>query len=203
MKLGIDFDNTIVNYHEVIERLASKLSGIPQHIPKTKIRIRDYLRGCGREEEWTELQGQIYGPGMIYAKPYRGAIQAMKEVADKGYSLIIVSHRTRYPYRGTRHDLHKAAYEWVKRELWSEGLFQEKDGCSCVHFLETRAEKIQKIGLLECDYFIDDLPEVLEDEGFPNNTRRILFHPKNESAGSPSKEFVLMRDWTELKQVVM
>ena len=44
-----------------------------------------------------------------------------------------------------------------------------------VFFLETKPEKIAKIAELQCDVFIDDLPEILLFEGFPAATQRFLF----------------------------
>ena len=53
------------------------------------------------------------------------------------------------------------------------------------HFHETRGQKIVAIRDLGCNAFLDDLPEVLEDEHFPIACWAILFDP--ERSHTPSK----------------
>ena len=70
MIIGLDLDNTIVCYDAAIEHLASDMESLPPDAPKTKLGVRDYLRAEGREPEWTEFQGKLYGPGMAHAAPF-------------------------------------------------------------------------------------------------------------------------------------
>lgn len=176
MLIGLDFDNTIVCHDGVIAKLAEELFELPPEVPRTKLGLRDHLRREGRESDWTAFQGQLYGPGMRYAEPFEGAIETMRQLADDGHRLVIVSHRSRRPYAGPAHDLHAAARRWVSTRLQSLGLFTD----GLVHFLETREEKLATIGRLGCDAFLDDLPEVLEAQSFPPDTVAILFDPARE-----------------------
>ena len=41
----------------------------------------------------------------------------------------------------------------------------------------SKEEKIARVANIGCDYFIDDLPEILLMPGFPKKTKRILFDP--------------------------
>jgi hypothetical protein len=180
IKLGIDFDNTIVCYDSAIEVMAREMFDLPPEIPRTKLGIRDYLRAEGREPEWTAFQGELYGPGMRHAQPFEGAIETMLNLVNAGHELMIVSHRSRRPYAGEPHDLHAAARGWVAEQLQITGLFAEDSGS--VHFLETRQEKVARITELGCHAFLDDLPEVLSDPGFPASAVGILFDPSGGSA---------------------
>jgi hypothetical protein len=180
MLIGLDFDNTIVCYNEAIALLAEELFELPAEVPRTKLGLRNYLRGAGREPEWTAFQGELYGPGMRYAEPFDGAIATMQQLLAEGHELVIISHRSRRPYAGEPHDLHAAARNWVAERLKSTGLFAEANGR--MNFLETRQEKVARIAELACQAFLDDLPEVLGDSAFPVSTAGILFDPSGGSA---------------------
>jgi hypothetical protein len=198
VKLGLDFDNTIVCYDIAIAVLAEELFDLPPEVPRTKLGLRDYLRGAEREPEWTAFQGELYGPGMHHAQPFEGAIETMLQLAAAGHELVIVSHRSRRPYAGEPHDLHAAARTWVAERLQSVGLFA--DDYRSVNFLETRSEKVARIGELGCQAFLDDLPEVLGSPGFPTRAAGILF----DSRGStPAPEGQLrISAWPELTSIL-
>ena len=177
LKIGLDFDNTIVCYDAAIEVLADELLDLPLHVSRTKLGLRNYLHSAGRELDWTIFQGALYGPGMVNAQPFDGAIETMHELILAGYELIIVSHRSRFPYAGPLHDLHAAARCWVAERLQVAGLFTNEGADNAVNFLETRDEKVATIGELKCDVFLDDLPEVLDAPGFSEATVGVLFAP--------------------------
>lgn len=181
MRIGLDFDNTIVCYDAAIAVLAEKLLDLSAEVPRTKLGMRDHLRATGREPEWTAFQGDLYGPGIVHAQPFEGAIDTMLQLVEQEHELIIVSHRSRKPYAGEPHDLHAAARTWVAERLQSAGLFLDEaenpESNSPVNFLETREAKVAMIAELGCQVFVDDLPEVLEAPGFPEATVGILFTP--------------------------
>ena len=195
MRIGLDFDNTIVCYDHAIEILAEQTFSLPAGLPRTKLALRDFLRQEGREPEWTAFQGALYGPGMQHAQPFPQAIETMLIIQKQGHELVIVSHRSLRPYAGPAYDLHAAARGWVRERLESQGLF--KNGH--VYFHETLAAKIAAIGSLGCDVFLDDLPEVLGDDQFPNKTQGILFDP--DGVGNGAKGPSIER-WPDLTHVL-
>jgi hypothetical protein len=180
MRIGLDFDNTIVCYDNAIARLADELFHLPEEVPRTKLGLRDHLRSEGRESEWTAFQGELYGPGMRYAQPFEGAITTMQELTADGHNLTIVSHRSRFPYAGRRYDLHQAAQEWIATRLEIAVIFPTNS--NSVHFMESRQDKLAKIAETDCTVFLDDLREVLEAPEFPSLTVGILFSPNNYCA---------------------
>ena len=201
MIIGLDFDNTIVCYDKAIVKLSQSIPDLPSSISRTKLGLRDHLRATGREAEWTAFQGTLYGPGMEHAEPFEGALESMLQMVVHGHRLVIISHRSRYPYEGPPHDLHAAARTWVAQRLQSLGLFLSKlDHASAVNFLETREEKIAKISELKCDVFVDDLPEVLNDEHFPSQTMPVLFDPAREHVATDNTH--PMNDWRHLPRIL-
>ena len=201
MRIGIDFDNTIVCYKEAIARLAVERLEIPENVDLTKSAVRDYLRKSGREDEWTEFQGTLYGPGMKYGRPFNGLIEALESLKALGFSLSIISHRSRYPYAGVKHDLHRFAKEWIDEYLQGVGLFTGLDSCDTVHFLETKNEKMSKVSELSCMVFIDDLPELLLDARFPAKTRKVLFDP-DDSAELDTSSILRVHTWSQVVDFV-
>jgi hypothetical protein len=175
MRIGIDFDNTIVNYDSLFHRIAVEDGLVPPGTPPTKAAVRDYLRSVDREDDWTAMQGYVYGARMAEAAAFPGVFKFMRDSRDLGLELFIVSHKTRYPFRGERYDLHRAAHEWVSLHLKdARGRFIEEDS---LFFELTKDAKIARIAELCCDYFIDDLPEILLAAHFPERTKPILFDP--------------------------
>jgi hypothetical protein len=198
MIVGLDFDNTIACYDSAIQILADQMFDLPVSVPRTKLGLRNHLRSVRRESDWTLFQGSLYGPGMLYATPFPGVIEAIRTLRLLGHRPVVISHRTRFPYAGEKHDLHAAAREWL--QLNFQGANEELISKTDIYFLETRQQKIEKIVEQRCELFIDDLPEVLGDEGFPPSTQAILFDPDRTTGSVPSSWHVL-NHWQDLPEL--
>jgi len=184
MLIGLDFDNTLVRYDRLFHRLAVERHLVPTHLPATKQSVRDFLRTSGREDDWTELQGIAYGPRITDAEPFPGVMRFLVRCRRAGVRVAVVSHKTRFPYRGPKHDLHTAAHEFLE----AHGFYRTGDtGLSPDDvFLElTLAAKLSRVGLLGCDVFVDDLPELLAESTFPAGVRKVLFDPANAHPDHP------------------
>ena len=187
MRIGIDFDNTIVSYDALFHKVAREQDAVPAETPVDKVAVRDHLRRIGREEVWTEMQGYVYGARMAEAEAFDGVIDFIRDAVSSGHHVYIVSHKTRHPFIGPQYDLHRAAREWIENRLLYEGNALLPAGN--IHFELTKQEKIARIGAIGCDVFVDDLPEILLFENFPSRTERLLFDPEGnhgqiESIGS-------------------
>jgi hypothetical protein len=178
MRIGIDFDNTIVCYDGVFHAAALERGLIPADLGRDKNSVRDYLNGAGRADDFTELQGYVYGTRMELAAPYSGFAEFVGAARQAGHELFIVSHKTRHPIRGPKHDLHAAARGF----LTSRGLVGKAGSIDPDRvFFELRKEaKAARVAALRCDVFIDDLPEIFALPDFPKATRPVLFDPANQ-----------------------
>jgi|SRR6516164_3678705 hypothetical protein len=174
MIVGVDFDNTIVCYDNLFHRIALERGWIPDSLPVGKNDVRDFLRGQGRERDWTELQGYVYGPRMAEAQPFPGVREFFAGAVQRGVPVYIISHKTRNPVVGPAHDLHQTAREWLQ----AQGFFDPVQiGLSPghVHFGLTRPEKVAFIKQTGCTHFVDDLEETFLEETFPHGVSKILF----------------------------
>jgi len=200
MIIGIDFDNTIVAYDALFHRVASELGVIPTDLPVNKTAVRDHLRSTGREPVWTEMQGTVYGSRIAEAHLFPGLMEFLLVCKQRGIPVRIVSHKTRFPFLGERHDLHAAARRW----LHDQGVIAPAiTGIDDTHvFFElTKAEKLARIASCGCTHFIDDLPELLEDPTFPASAARFLFDPQNSHPSSLSRQKV--SSWSALQSLLL
>ncbi len=195
MRIGIDFDNTLVCYDRLFHRVALDAGLIPADVVQTKNAVRDHLRLCGRESAWTELQGIVYGPRMGEAEAFAGAIELLHTARGHGCELFIVSHKTRTPIIGPDYDLHAAARAWLAANI-SETLVPPHRA----YFELTKEQKLARIAACGCMIFIDDLPEILLAPTFPGYIGRWLFDPTQAFANvSGVKRF---NAWGELAELL-
>ena len=179
MRVGIDFDNTIANYEGVFHAAAVERGLIPADLGTAKNDVRDYLNASGRKDEFTELQGYVYGARMDLVSLYPGVADFIAAAAGSGREVFVVSHKTRTPLLGQPYDMHAAARDFLRSQrLFGPGLLTQER----TFFEPTKEEKVARVASLELDVFIDDLPEILTMAGFPETTRRILFDPQDALA---------------------
>ena len=199
MRIGIDFDNTIACYDGVFHAAALERGLIPANIGRDKNSVRDHLNGAGRDDDFTELQGYIYGARMDLVAPYPGFAEFVAAARKTGHELFIVSHKTRHPILGPNLDMHAAA----KGFLAARGLVGDDasqiDPAS-VFFELTKEDKVARVAALHCEVFVDDLPEILVMPGFPDGIRRILFDPQNqfENSGDHTRNFIRKSSWAAI-----
>jgi hypothetical protein len=190
MRIGLDLDNTLADYSAPLARLCTA-HGVAVGEGDPKLALRGFLRAAGREDEWTRLQGELYGPLMTEALPFPGIPEFLSAARRAGVPCCVVSHRTRHPIAGPPHDLHASAKAWLS----ASGFDQMP-----AHFEETKVAKLARIAALELDVFLDDLPELLSDPGFPGGVRRFLFDPKGAHRAPAGVQPV--RSWDEFTRII-
>jgi hypothetical protein len=192
MRIGIDFDNTIVCYDSLFHQLAAERGLIPAGLPADKESVRNFLREQGREDDWTELQGLAYGLRIGEAVAFANVRSFLCRCRAAAIPTWIISHKTRRPFRGPQADLHEAARGWLREQGFhaadGPGLLDEQ-----VIFEETKAGKLRRIAELRCTHFIDDLPEFLDAPNFPPDVERVLFDPQERHAGKSA--FPCISSW--------
>ena len=194
MRIGIDLDNTIVCYDGLFHQIAVRRGLIPSEMATDKQSVRDFLRAEGKNDVWTELQGVIYGEAMSEAKPYVGATEFFASALRNNWTIFVISHRTRHPYLGPKHDLHAAARNWLATNGVT-GSSQVAIPCTNVFLEETLDAKLQRIAERRCDVFVDDLPELFLHPDFPTEVERVCFDPANRCVDA---DVPRVAAWSEL-----
>jgi hypothetical protein len=197
VRVGLDFDNTMVGYDSLFHKVAAEAGWIPADFPVSKVRVRDHLRSIDKEAVWTEMQGYVYGARMAEAEAYPGLKEFLLWARSANVSVSIISHKTRHPFLGPKYDLHEASRDWIARSLRADGvpLVQPED----VFFELTKEEKMRRIGAAGCELYVDDLPEILLAPEFPASTDRLLFDPEGHHRNA---DLPRAADWGEVRLAV-
>lgn len=198
LRLGVDLDNTLVCYDRVFHQLAKERHLISEDCAMTKDAVRRQLREDGREDVWTQLQGEAYGPQMRRAHAFAGAKEAVAACAARGGEIFVVSHRTRFPIAGARVDLHAAARAWLAQ---SGLLFPCKEGSERVFLEVSRDDKLRRIDELALDYFVDDLSEILLAPSFAPATTGIHFDPHATPHAHPG--LACANSWADVQRLIL
>lgn len=194
MKIGIDLDNTIVIYDDLIRTQANILN-VPNDLIHKKD-IANYLRGNNLEYKWTEIQGLIYGPLMYKAKIAINFFDILFKLINYKVEIVIISHRTKYSQYDGSFNLHDSAISWL-----NENIFTKLKGNKIkVIFGETIEEKIKIIKQQNLNYFIDDLEKILINEEFPTSTKKILY--TNGINNDSYNDISILTNWNLLLNII-
>jgi hypothetical protein len=181
MKIGIDFDNTLVSYDRAFAIVGKEQGFLPADFADGKERVKDrVLQGASDGLfRWERLQGLVYGQCIDRAELFDGVAEFFFRLrARKDVTVFVVSHKTMIAHHDPKQtNLRAAALRFMQANCFFEesgfGLKAEQ-----VFFESSREEKVSRISALACDIFIDDLPEVLEHPDMPVACRKILFRSK-------------------------
>jgi hypothetical protein len=199
LRIGIDFDNTIIAYDAVFCAMAKNCGLIDRGFRGGKQAVRDAIRLLPEGElAWQRLQGQVYTKGIIGATMFAGVEAFLHRCQTEGFPVVIVSHKTEYGhFDPDRVNLRTAALDWMT----AQGLYNGEGASPLekIYFESTREEKLARITSLHLTHFIDDLEEVLTDPSFPPNVKRILFaeHSRPDAAS-----YATCLTWSEIESYV-
>jgi hypothetical protein len=198
VRIGIDFDNTIICYDKVFAEAARQRGLVSDEWTGSKADVREYLRSKpGGELAWQGLQGWVYGKGIGSAEIFPGVTGFLDACRLNGAGACIVSHKTRFGHQDPdRTDLRVAARNW----LCATGLIGAESSALTlddVYFEDTQAAKVERLASLNLDVFIDDLVDVFEQPHFPRGIRPILF--ASNARPGPYKSIA---SWAEIQREV-
>ena len=168
-KFGFDLDNTLIDYSNAVQKYCSN-EGLDEC--KTLDSLRVLLResdNTGRD--WQLAQGWLYTDGLSYARPSQGALELCEFLRTSDFELLIVSHKTAHtPDFCGKKPLREIATRWIRDgDLASYFL-----GNKSIYFESTRSLKVERIQKLNINYFVDDLVEVFQEPGYPQDVRSFL-----------------------------
>ncbi len=189
MRIGIDFDNTIICYDRVFTNLAKSLQLVPENYQGTKQELRDKIRHQESDLTWQQMQGKVYGQLINEAELFHGFKDFIAACHVKTIDLFIVSHKTELGhFDEKRINLREAARQWLDAQgFFKPGIWNIPE--NHLYFETTQEDKIKRIQSLGCTHFIDDLVEVFDSPLFPKNVKCFLFQPPHSN-------------WTVIKDVL-
>lgn len=200
-RVGLDLDNTVIDYAPAYASIAEEL-GLTEG--RDRASIRRHLRRPDNDEGWRHFQALLYTRGLDCAQPAAGLLDFLADCRAAEVAVVIVSHKTPRSHEdGVGRDLHSPARLWLDRTVHAHGLLDT----DAVHLCPTRAAKVAMIGALSLPAFLDDLPEVLADPGFPASTLRLQYtNPEADGEltpqGWPGVGFPWLRQWLHRDQLL-
>jgi hypothetical protein len=196
MRIGIDFDNTLVNYDLAFALVGREEGLLPADMVGDKQAVKAWLMSERPDGYlWEKLQGIVYGRRIASAELYEGVGEFFGVCRQaEGVDVYIISHKTVLAHHDDA-NLRDCAVQWMVRHGFFEsagfGLRPEN-----VFFEDTREDKVRRICALECDVFIDDLPDVLLHPQMPVTCRKILFRGKSQDA------IELAASWNDIRHAI-
>lgn len=168
-KFGFDLDNTLIDYSNAVQKYCSN-EGL------NECKTLDSLRVLLRESDntgrlWQLAQGWLYTDGLSYARPGQGALELCEFLRKSDFELSIVSHKTTYtPDFCGQKPLREIATKWIM----DGDLANFFRGNKSIYYESTRGLKVERIQKLNFNYFVDDLVEVFQEPGYPQDVRSFL-----------------------------
>ncbi len=203
LHIGIDLDNTLIDYDEVFGPIAEKIGLFDEgQAPGSKEAVKAKLIARDPTENlWMRLQGQVYGRYIGLARPCKGATEFLAAVQGRGAKISIVSHKTKFGhFDPDQVNLWDAARNWLAEQRLVGPSGAGISGAD-VHFEETRDAKIARIASIGCQISVDDLEEVLTHPDFPPGVQRIWYAAK-ASPGEKKGHLEPYRNWREIMDKV-
>lgn len=196
--IGVDFDNTLVGYHDLMWEIARELGLIGVDVPRTKRAVRDRIRAArDGDAGWQRVQAIAYGPRIKDARLIDGVPAFFAACRGAGVHVCVVSHKTAFSSVDGTVNLRAAATRWMA----DHGFFAP-DGFGLseedVYYEASRPEKVARIAALGCGHFIDDLEETFAEPTFPAAVERILFAP--DSAVPSARGVRVCRSWDQITE---
>lgn len=202
LRIGLDFDNTIISYAGLFRELALSRDWVPPETPPSKEAVkRRLIEEDGNDLRWQRLQADAYGERLLTVDPAPGCLEFVRKAAEDGHELFIVSHKTERSNFDPTVELRKWAWDWLRKNgFLSEAGIREKN----VRFAATRDEKVSIIASLELDLFVDDMLVVLEHAAFPGSSQPVHYRaPSGLSDEPPAPPGVLRTSsWAEVGRLV-
>jgi len=200
MKIGVDLDNTIICYDDAFSAAARQRGLIQTGAIVDKHEVRSLARNLpDGENVWRSLQGQVYGRLIWKARLFSGVLRVLWRCRARGFSVSIVSHKTKFGhFDNSAVSLRDAAIVFLREN----GLYPGESlaPVDMVSFFDTQEEKIAHINIQKFDWFVDDLPEILESPSISKETRKIGFCPDGSQQFREAKS---VASWGEIESLIL
>jgi hypothetical protein len=157
MHIGIDIDNTTLNYSASFRNQVALSLGVDLG-EKSKSEIQAFVLQNYGGSVWTSLQGLVYSKNPLNAVLFDGFEAFLTRALIEGAKVTFVSHKTKHPVVGPKVDIRTPVVNLMHDLIVKQIPGLELD----LHFCETLEEKVLKIQDFNFDYFIDDLASVLK-----------------------------------------
>jgi hypothetical protein len=192
MRIGFDFDNTIVNYDFVFTEIAKELQLDCLHSPKNSIK-NYYEIQLGQPNSWKKVQFKVYCELISKIPASDNFIILLYWLIDNKHDIFIISHKTKYIKINNKNlNLREPAKKWIDKNI---PIFNKER----IFFESSAVAKVRKIKSLNLDFYVDDLLTILNHRQFPIITKKILFN----SPLLELNDIYVASTWDEVKSFII
>lgn len=195
MKIGIDLDNTILDYSDAFSLAARNLKGLENIESLGKTEVKSLVIRSHGEEAWTALQGHVYSSVPLGVKVFEGFEPLLNSLNASGHTVSYMSHKSEKPISGPSVNLR----EPVTNFLYSKKLLGQTMRGLSLHYFETKQEKIEAVNVEYFDYFIDDLLEIVA----AIDTRRDPIHFGCECEPAGNHSHLGFENWPSISRFLL
>ncbi len=192
MKIGFDFDNTLVDYSAVFTKIAEELGIKFENNPKNAIKYT-FEKVYFNPNSWKEVQRQVYCELINKIEPSDKLLEVINWLIEHNHDFYIISHKTQtIKFDKLVSNLRDPANRWIEKNIPQF----KKDR---IFFESSAIAKVRKIKSLKLDFFVDDLLTILNHHQFPNETKKILFN----NSSIAKKNIFIASNWDMVKQIIL
>ena len=198
MRIGFDFDNTIIEYKDLFYTEALKHGFIKGEKDPTKSIIRKHFVDINREEIFTQIQAEVYGRSIEKGIISNDLVYLINKLHNEGHKIFIVSHKTKYPISGQNYNLREAALKWLmKQTICGENKPINRKN---IYFESTKEEKAKRIEQLNIEIYIDDLLEIVKM--LNPNIIGLLYNPENKFLNWPKEKTIVQWEYEKISRFI-
>ena len=191
MIIGVDLDNTIINHNQSFKILYESLYK-RKKIPKiSNLDFKNHLKYNLTKYEWIRVQEKVYSEFFNkYAKTQRGFKKFLIRTKILNHKLLIVSHKTKFSLHN-KNNLRVPAYNFLKKKL--------NINKNQIYFFSNFEQKIKFINNYNFQYFIDDLPKVINSINLKKE-KKILYG--NINSRSEISNNIFFENWLKIEKYI-
>ncbi len=93
IRIGIDLDNTIIDYNPFFKKYLNKKEILKSNSFKLEVK-KKLIKSNKNENRWMKLQGKAYGECIDESKLYEGFLNFLSIAKHKKANIKIISHKT-------------------------------------------------------------------------------------------------------------
>lgn len=201
MRIGIDLDNTIINYDAAFIAAAQFFKLDLPASCKEKRHIKKIALDLDEGGIiWEKIQGQVYSRFMkTHACLYPGVKRFLLHCRINGYKVYVISHKTLYGhFDESKTPIRDVAIDFLRSSNLIEGASPLLEG---IYFEDTRESKIDKIINLGLEWFIDDLSEIILALQNQKALKKVFFSSNDETNFIAANNY-WASDWQQIDYLV-
>ena len=198
MRIGFDFDNTLIEYQDLFYKEALKHGFVKGEENPTKSIIRKHFVDIKKEEIFTQIQAEVYGRSIEKGIISNDLVSVMNKLHNEGHKIFIVSHKTIYPFSGQKYNLREAALKWLMKQIiYGKNKPINREN---IYFESTKEEKIKRIEQLNIEIYIDDLLEIVTM--LNPNIVGLLYDPENKFLNWPEEKTIFQWKYEKISRFI-